>query len=223
MPSGPGCSTAQRSRAAATALRDSLGWRTAACLCRLPLPGRPLGAVAGYEDGSLAVWSEGDASHPLVSSRVHADPVMALAVGAPGATAGGRDAAGSRGPSFVIGGLSGSADESMVMWAVELGSDGGPGLQVLQRFHMEGGKGGSADTRGADKRGVADVAVRADGRLAAVGAWDGRVRLYHYSRRRALAVLKYHSKAVTCVCFQPNTGLLASASRDCTIAMWSIY
>ncbi|GBG70675.1 hypothetical protein CBR_g7976 [Chara braunii] len=72
--------------------------------------------------------------------------------------------------------------------------------------------------------GTADVAIRPDGRIAATGGWDHRVRVYDYKHRKLLAILKYHTSTVSAVAFCPyQTGLLASASDDATVAIWDIY
>lgn len=37
-------------------------------------------AAAGYEDGTVAVWDAGQPDSPIMSSRMHTEPVMALAI-----------------------------------------------------------------------------------------------------------------------------------------------
>ena len=73
------------------------------------------------------------------------------------------------------------------------------------------------------EEGVGDVCVRSDGRIAAVGTWEGTVRLYHARRAKQLAVLKHHKRTVAAVAFQPTSGVLASGGRDGSIALWSVY
>jgi WD40 repeat protein len=71
--------------------------------------------------------------------------------------------------------------------------------------------------------GVAAVAIRQDSRVLATAGWDGKVRLFHYAKRRPLALLHYHRDGVLDVCFNARNKRLASASKDGTIAIWSIY
>ena len=42
--------------------------------------GGQLHAAVGYEDGSLAVWDVAQPDAPIMSCRLHSEPVMALAV-----------------------------------------------------------------------------------------------------------------------------------------------
>lgn len=71
--------------------------------------------------------------------------------------------------------------------------------------------------------GIADVAIRADGRLFASAGWDNKVRLYSYPRGKPLAVLRYHRAGCACVVFRAGDGLLASGARDSTIALWNVF
>lgn len=73
------------------------------------------------------------------------------------------------------------------------------------------------------QEGVGDVCVRGDGRIAAVGTWEGTVRLYHARRAKQLAVLKHHKRSVAAVAFKPGAGMLASGGRDGVIALWSVF
>ena len=71
--------------------------------------------------------------------------------------------------------------------------------------------------------GIGAIAIRHDGRIFATGGWDKQLRVYDYQRRKQLAVLQYHRGGVVDVCFQQRTQQLASASKDGSIAVWSIY
>eukprot|EP00753_Platysulcus_tardus_P007263 PLAT15005.1.p1 GENE.PLAT15005.1~~PLAT15005.1.p1 ORF type:complete len:351 (-),score=91.77 PLAT15005.1:60-1088(-) len=85
------------------------------------------------------------------------------------------------------------------------------------------------------QKGVAALAVRSDGRIAASGGWDHRVRVWSWSKRsskggrkarkevKPLAVLRYHSDSVYAVAFQADSHLLASAGKDGRVALWDIY
>mmetsp|Transcript_8196 Transcript_8196/g.30242 ORF Transcript_8196/g.30242 Transcript_8196/m.30242 type:complete len:497 (+) Transcript_8196:168-1658(+) len=64
---------------------------------------------------------------------------------------------------------------------------------------------------------------RGDGKVFAIGSWSGILRLFDRKHLSLLAVLKYHTQSVTALEFQPGSSLLASASRDGTIALWPLY
>ena len=76
---------------------------------------------------------------------------------------------------------------------------------------------------GSGPRGLNSLSVRANGRVAAAGCWDGRVRVYACRHPRLLASLQCHSKAVQCVLVSPSGRWLASASEDSRIALWDVY
>lgn len=71
--------------------------------------------------------------------------------------------------------------------------------------------------------GIAAGAIRSDSRIVATAGWDKQVRVFHYSKEKPLAVLQYHKAGVNDVVFDARTRVLASASKDGTIALWSIY
>jgi hypothetical protein len=208
--------------------------------------------LAGYEDGTVALWDGRAPGRPLAAARLHSEPVMALALtpppaaagvpaaaaggsGAPGpgaapppaaATAdGGSGSAGAGAPRYY--GLSGSADSCLSFFTLQPGSD-----SPLA----------STGAAALPSAGVGDATVRADGRVAATAHWDGRVRLWHPRRRAPLGVLRYHSKAAAAVAFSSGGGgacgggggggggegggapqLLASGGRDGAVALWSVF
>jgi hypothetical protein len=43
-----------------------------------------LHAAVGYEDGTLALWDTASPKHALMSTRLHSEPIMALAIDAKG-------------------------------------------------------------------------------------------------------------------------------------------
>lgn len=71
--------------------------------------------------------------------------------------------------------------------------------------------------------GLADVAVRRDGRIAASAGWDGKVRVWHARKRLPLALLRWHSQQVACLRFSADCRLLAAGGRDNVISLWSLY
>lgn len=105
-------------------------------------------------------------------------------------------------------GFSGSADESLAAFDVSL-PKGSIGL--AQQLRLPG------------KPGIADVAVRPDGRIAASAGWDGKIRVWHGRKRTPLAVLRWHSQQVACVSFSRDNKLLAAGGRDNHISLWSLY
>jgi len=71
--------------------------------------------------------------------------------------------------------------------------------------------------------GIAAAAIRDDARIFATAGWDKQVRVWHYSKRKPLAVLQYHKAGVNDVALNARTHALASASKDGSIALWSVY
>ena len=71
--------------------------------------------------------------------------------------------------------------------------------------------------------GVAAVALRGDSRIFATAGWDKKVRVFHYVKRKPLAVLQYHKAAVNDVLFDLRTRALASASKEGCIAFWHVF
>ncbi|KAH9101517.1 hypothetical protein LEN26_007382 [Aphanomyces euteiches] len=72
------------------------------------------------------------------------------------------------------------------------------------------------------KDGFSAVSNRSDARIFATAGWDHHVRVFHRTFK-PLATLKYHTESVYSVHFSPDNRLLASASKDHKIALWSIY
>lgn len=50
-----------------------------------------------------------------------------------------------------------------------------------------------------------------------------RVRVFHLRKLKPLAILKHHTESVFGLDFSPDCALLASASKDRKIALWSIF
>ncbi|TFI55127.1 hypothetical protein BLD44_006540 [Mastigocladus laminosus UU774] len=70
--------------------------------------------------------------------------------------------------------------------------------------------------------GVISVAFSPDGKLLALGATNGDVRLYQVSDWKQLLICKSHANWVTSVAFSPDGKTLASASNDYTVKLWDI-
>jgi len=66
--------------------------------------------------------------------------------------------------------------------------------------------------------------LRGDKRILVTAGWDGKVRLFNAKKLEPLAILRHHSSSVYDVAYGPAPQwLLASASKDTTIALWSLY
>lgn len=104
-------------------------------------------------------------------------------------------------------GVSGSAEDKVVCFDIEYDQ-----RKIICRNVI--------DVR---RQGVGDIAVRPDGKIIAVAGWDGRARIYRRKTCNTLAVLKYHVAAASSICFSPETYLIATGSRDGTVALWDTY
>ncbi len=104
-------------------------------------------------------------------------------------------------------GVSGAADDQVVMFDFDPAT---ATLAASKRLPIP-------------KGGIADAAMRPDGRVAATAGWDGRVRVFHCRRREPLAILRYHQRQAACVGFSSDGVLLASGGRDAMVAVWSLW
>lgn len=74
-----------------------------------------------------------------------------------------------------------------------------------------------------NRGGFSSVRIRGDQRIFATAGWDHRVRIFHTRKLQPLAILKYHTESVFGLDFSPDNTLLASASKDRRLTLWSIY
>jgi WD40 repeat protein len=66
------------------------------------------------------------------------------------------------------------------------------------------------------------LAFSPDGRILAVGSWEGVVRLLMLPSCDQFAVLVGHKRAVTSLSFSPDGRTLASVSDDSTVRLWHV-
>ena len=70
--------------------------------------------------------------------------------------------------------------------------------------------------------GCSSAQVRRDGKLLFVGGWDGIIRVYTWKKMRLLALLKYHTETINCMCFNDNNFTIAGC-KDGKISIWDVY
>jgi hypothetical protein len=73
-----------------------------------------------------------------------------------------------------VGGISGGAEKAVMAFRMDLEART---MAVRKTLELQ-------------KEGVSDAVLRPDGRVFAIGGWDGRVRLYSYKKATPLAILK---------------------------------
>ncbi|KAK9815640.1 hypothetical protein WJX72_007285 [[Myrmecia] bisecta] len=109
--------------------------------------------------------------------------------------------------SHGTGGVSGSADDKVVSFSLDFEQ---PCMHIRHAAVLP-------------KPGIGDLALRPDDKIVASGDWDGKLRIFQYKKLKALAILQFHRAAITAVCFNQHDSRIASASRDGTIAVWSVF
>ncbi|GAX83964.1 hypothetical protein CEUSTIGMA_g11388.t1 [Chlamydomonas eustigma] len=205
-----------------------------------------LKVIAGYEDGSVAVWDVRRPHKNLEAVRGHTEPVMCLTV-APGSCLA----------------ASGAADSKLCCWSLPTSV---PTLTCSTKSSLRAG----APCHGEDLRPVGVTTIGSctrsagaickdddsthllslvsgdlqlsqpgcngldfspDGRMLASAGWDGKVRLFKTPRqsekskkRNLLGVLEYHQSQVTAVRFRQlhEEYALISTSRDKCVALWAL-
>jgi len=159
--------------------------------------GGPDSLLSGWEDGSLQLFDLRGTSRPEVR-QLHSEPLLCLDV-CPTAKA-------------VV---TGAADCQMNVVPLVARENGGLGLGEPTKVSIP------VTSESSGSGGISSLRVRPDGKIAASGGWDKRVRLWQWRKMKPLAVLRHHTATVNSVDFSPCCQWLASGSSDGTVALWS--
>jgi WD40 repeat protein len=199
--------------------------------------------LVGFESGAVGVFDL-TAGRERTRAVLHSEPVLAIEVGP-----GGHMVATSAADSSIcisrlqLGGSRGftDAEERKRSAGLSRSEAGTPGARLeevseaAEEVEVDAnteavatnadGAVLKATTRLAlESPGAEALAVRAGGGILAVGCWDRRVRLFEWSApHRPLAILQHHTAGISAVAWSANSALLASASKDTNIALWSVF
>ena len=69
------------------------------------------------------------------------------------------------------------------------------------------------------QQGIADMCIRQDQRLFATAGWDGKIRVFHYKKRKALAVLHLKLCCVIEFCLDRIMKVARSGFTDNAVAL----
>ncbi len=98
---------------------------------------------------------------------------------------------------MLAGGICAAADNKVHCFSLDL---------TAQQFTLKA-------TLEVKQQGIADIRIRQDQRLFATAGWDGKIRVFHYKKQKALAVLQV-SFVVSFCCARASD--IISLSRLCT-------
>eukprot|EP00961_Rhodomonas_salina_P214783 2900861-Rhodomonas_salina.4 len=164
--------------------------KTGACTALAALDFRYL--CGAYEDGGVRVWDIRK-QWPLTIQDLHTEPVFGLSVMAsskPGCAAC----------------ASGGADGCVIISKIQ----GVKEEEQARQTESSITETGRMPIQAAGKRGINGICIRNDGKIAAAGCWDGRVRLFGVKKPRQLASLQVTSACLRACCAAPG----ANTSRD---------
>lgn len=152
--------------------------------------------LAGYEDGSVALWNVKQ-ERLLHLIKLYEEPVMCIDF-----------------EESTKSGIVGSPTEVLIKFSMCEDYEKKLELCVVNRVTLL-------------NPGVADVKIRPDLKIVAVGGWDKNLRIFSWKTMKQLAVLNYHTGTVQSLCFLRHKKsieqILASGSADHKIAVWRIY
>lgn len=176
--------------------------------------------VAAYEDGAVRCFDTvGDGFVPDMTVKVQNGHNAATSV-----------AISVMDGDGIVGAMAGGSSSELALFKINISSLKSTQATFVSAFHSGGSleiqkaSSGESDEESKFGRGIAQIALRPDGRIAAMAGWDHRVRIVHFRTGKHLAVLKYHRESVQSVAFSPDSILLASGSKDQNVAVWdSLY
>ncbi|KYR00102.1 guanine nucleotide-binding protein subunit beta-like protein 1 [Tieghemostelium lacteum] len=152
-----------------------------------------LNLLSGYENGSIVLWDIRQPDKLLYTNKIHEEPVLAM------------DISGNK----VV---SGGGDTLLCQFSITKSEDqtsNDDSFEILNKYQLP-------------NQGISEIKIRPDKKIIATAGWDHRVRIFNFKKHTPLAILKYHEESVYTIDFNTNN-ILASASKDMRIALWSIY
>ena len=105
-------------------------------------------------------------------------------------------------------GYSGCADGSLELWKIEEEDNG---LKIIEEKKVELGVG------------ISVIKVREDGRLVAVGDFDGRVHMFGSKKLKYLVCISYHNDSLYDIIFLPFNNHLCISSQSPVLSFWDLY
>ena len=148
--------------------------------------------LAAHEGGAVQLWDLRRSAEPLIRRKLFAEPAMALACAA------------RKGRLVAV---AGSAEGRLAVLRLDA-SEGS--ITVRSDAELPGGSG------------LADAAIRPDGRVFATAGWDGKVRVFGLPRGEPLAVLRHPSGKAAAVEFSECSRLLAAAGGS-SVGLWDVF
>jgi len=165
------------------------------CMALRLVPSPQTGApllLAAHEGGAVQLWDLRRSAEPLTRRQLFAEPAMALAC------------AERKGRLIAV---AGSAEGRLAVLCLDP-SEGS--ITLRSDAELPGGSG------------LADAAIRPDGRIFATAGWDGKVRVFGLPRGEPLAVLRHPSGMAAAVEFSECSRLLAVAGGS-SVGLWDVF